>query len=77
MPNYTFYDTNEKKEIVLSMRMSELDTFIETNPHLQQIFTATPLADPTRLGLKKPDGGFRDVLKKVKKAHPRGVVNTW
>jgi hypothetical protein len=35
------------------------------------------IADPTRLGIKKPDSGFRDVLDKVKKAHPRGNVNTW
>ena len=77
MPNYTFYNKKTKKTIDVSMPIAELDTYIEANPHLEYQFSATALADPTRLGLRKPDNGFRDVLNKVKKAHPLGKVNTW
>lgn len=78
MANYTFYDTNTKKEFDISMPISELDTYIENNPHLQQVFSVPYIADPTRLGLKKPDAGFRDVLKRIKKASGRrNTVNTW
>lgn len=60
------------------MPISELDEYKAQNPHLQQLIkTAPAIADPTRLGIKKPDSGFRDVLKKVKKAHVRSTVNTW
>jgi len=78
MANYTFYNTKTNREEDLSMPISELDDFKAQNPHMQQLIkTAPAIADPTRLGIKKPDSGFRDVLKKVKRAHVRSTVNTW
>lgn len=78
MANYTFINTETNREEDLSMPISELDEFKARNPHMQQIIkTAPAIADPTRLGVKKPDSGFRDVLKKVKKAHRGSTVNTW
>ena len=79
MANYTFYDTKKKKEFDIDMPISELDAYKANNPHLQQrIKTAPAIADPTRLGLRKPDAGFRDVLKRVKKASRRkNTINTW
>lgn len=78
MANYTFYNKTTKKESIISMPMSELDSFKEANPHLEQQFTTPNIADPTRLGLHKPDSGFRDVLKRIKSASgKRSTVNTW
>ena len=78
MPNYTFYNKELEEETIISMPMAELDSFLLSNPHLQQVMTATAIADPTRLGMRKPDSGFRDVLKRVKKASGRNnTVNTW
>ena len=59
------------------MPISELDSFKEKNPHLIQQPTVPNIADPSRLGLKKPDAGFRDVLKRIKKASGRrNTINT-
>jgi hypothetical protein len=78
MANYTFYNTKTKKEFDISMPISELDTYKENNPHLQQVLSVPNVADPTRLGLKKPDAGFRDVLKRIKSASGRkSTINTW
>lgn len=79
MANYTFYDSKSKKEFDINMPISELDTYKENNPHLEQLIkTAPSIVDPTRLGIRKPDAGFRDVLKRVKKASGRGnTINTW
>jgi hypothetical protein len=78
MANYTFYNKKTKKESVISMPMSELDLFKVTNPHLEQQVTVPNIADPTRLGLYKPDSGFRDVLKRIKKASgKRSTINTF
>lgn len=77
MANYTFYDPDLDREFDISMPISELDDYKAKNPHLRQVIKTLNVADPTRLGLKKPDSGFRDVLDKVKRAHPRGNVNTW
>lgn len=38
----------------------------------QVILSAPGIGDAIRLGIKKPDAGWNDVLSKVKKAHPRG-----
>jgi putative FmdB family regulatory protein len=43
-----------------------------TNGTITQIIGATAIGDPIRLGVKRPDGGWNDVLSKVKEAHPRG-----
>jgi len=78
MPTYSFLnkETDEEFDIILSM--SELDQYKSDNPHLEQLIKSAPaLADPTRLGLRKPDNGFRDVLKKVKSNHRGAKINTW
>ncbi len=77
MANYTFLDTKTNKEFDISMPISELDDYKANNPHLNQILKALPIADPTRLGIRKPDSGFRDVLKKAKGAHRGSTINTW
>jgi len=79
MANYTFLDTRNNKEFDIDMPISELDTYKAQNPHLEQMIKRAPaLADPSRLGIRKPDGGFRDVLKRIKKASGRSnKINTW
>lgn len=78
MANYTFLNQNTNEEIDISMAISELDDFKANNPHLKQLIkTAPAIGDPTRLGLRKPDSGFRDVLKKAKKAHRGSTINDW
>lgn len=79
MANYTFLDTKTEEEFDMSMPISELDTFKENNPHLQQLIKSAPsIGDAVRLGLRKPDSGFRDVLKRIKKASGRrNTINTW
>jgi hypothetical protein len=78
MANYTFLNTKTKKTEVIGMPMAELDFFKESNPHLEQQITPLAIADPTRLGLRKPDSGFRDVLKKIKRGSgKRNTINTW
>ena len=79
MANYTFYNKTTKKESIISMPISELDSFKEANPHLEQQFTTPNIADPTRLGIHKPDSGFRDVLKRIKSASGKrsNTINTW
>lgn len=78
MATYTFYNRETEEYFDISMPMSELDIYTENNKHLNQIPSMTSIVDPTRLGLRKPDSGFRDVLKRVKKASGRGnTINTF
>ena len=77
MPNYSFRNKDTGEEFVEWMSMSQLDTYLAENQNIQQILTPIAMADPTRLGLHKPDNAFRDRLKEIKKAHRRSTVNTW
>lgn len=78
MPNYTFLDKNTNKEFDVTMSISEHDKYLEENEHIIQIIKSVPLCDPTRVGVTtKPDDGFRDVLRNIKKNNPRSNVNTF
>lgn len=82
MPVYTFKDLNTGDEFTTVMSMTEREEYLKANPHIQQqLISAPALGDSIRLGLKKPDNGFRDRLKEIKKAHSKGftrsTVNTF
>lgn len=66
MPIYTTRDkeTGEVTDIVL--KMSEKEKYLEDHPNLEFIITQAPsLGDAIRLGLKKPDNAWKEVLQKI------------
>lgn len=67
MPNYTFFDTNSNTYVTLTMTISERDAFVNANPHMVQQLSSVGFCDPIRLGIRKPDDTFRDILKQIKK----------
>jgi hypothetical protein len=86
MPTYTFEDTNTGTVFDKIMKISERDLYLKENPNITQRIGRPPaIGDSVRLGLKKPDAGFRDVLSNVKKHHPSSIkkdgaqnkINTW
>ena len=78
MQTYKFLDTNTGKEFDVFMSISERDVYLKNNPNLQQLVNGFPgMADPTRVGLRKPDDGFKDVLKEIKGKHRKSTINTW
>lgn len=74
MPTYQF--KRGKKTWKEFMSISELDQFLKDNPDVEQLVNGAPMIGHTTL-TKKPDSGFRDVLKEVKKKHRGSTVNTW
>lgn len=77
MPTYTFkhIETGDVEDYVI--RMSQLDEFKKDNPELTQVISGGQglVRDS---GNMKPDEGFRDVLKSIKKASGRGEnINTF
>lgn len=78
MPNYTFEDTTTGDQWTAFMTISEKEQYLQQNKHVNQILTPIAFGDSVRLGIRKPDSGFRDVLKEIKKSHPRSKgVNTF
>lgn len=77
MPSYTFLNTESGEVFTTIMSIAEREDYLKANPHIQQqLISAPALGDSIRLGLKKPDNGFRDRLKEIKKAHSRGITRS-
>jgi hypothetical protein len=77
LPQYNFKNLNTGEEWTDIMSNSEREEFLSKNPQVQQQLTSAPaLGDSIRLGLRKPDNGFRDRLKEIKKAHSRGLTRS-
>ena len=76
MPTYQFQDSNTGELIEKVMKISELDQFKKDNPHLIRVFegTSVGIGDPVRLGIRKNDDGWREVLNKVAERTPGGKV---
>ena len=65
MPTYTFRNKDTSEEFDKIMRLSDRQPFLDQNPHLEQILGPTAMGDPVRLGLRRTDDGFREVLSKI------------
>ena len=77
MPSYTFLNTESGEMVTTIMSIAEREEYLKANPHIQQqLISAPALGDSIRLGLKKPDNGFRDRLKEIKKHHSRGITRS-
>lgn len=66
MPTYQFKDqqTGEYKEFF--MKISDLDDFKKNNPQLIQVHvTPFEIGDTVRMGMRKPDQNFRELLKHI------------
>lgn len=75
MPTYSIRNKITGDEFELFMKISELDTFKEENPHLETFPTGAPaIGDPFRLGRMKPSDNFCDRLKEIKKTHAHSTI---
>lgn len=66
MPMYEFLNENTGLVEDHLVKMSELFNFTQDNPHLSKtVRTAPAIGDSVRLGIKKNDAGWREVLQRV------------
>ena len=76
MPTYSFRNENTLEEFEQIMSNSDRELFLEENPHIKQTFKRFPgVVDSVRVGVRRPDDNFRDVLKKAKNAHKYNTIN--
>jgi hypothetical protein len=78
MPLYTIMNTQTDELFEVNMKYDDFQNHLSENSHLKQVFTKFPaIGDPIRLGKRRPDDGFRDVLKNVSNHHKKNVINSW
>lgn len=75
MPTYNFI--NEKGDVeVHTLKMSELDSFKESNTHLKQTLTVGTIIGARSTSSGSLPEGFKDRLRDMKSKHPRaGGIN--
>jgi hypothetical protein len=70
MPTYTFLNTKTEEVFDKFMSMNDKETYLESNPDLISIISAAPaIGDSVRLGVRKPDSGFNEVLSRIHSAN--------
>lgn len=78
MPIYSMQNTETDEIFELNIKYSELETYLQENPTIKQIFTRFPgYCDSVRMGVRRVDDGFKDVLTKAKTAHKHSTVNNF
>lgn len=75
MPFYNFLNNETGEEFEEFMSISALDEYLKNNKHLTQLISGAPTIHSGR-GMKKPDDGFRDLLKDMKKQHSQGITKS-
>lgn len=75
MPTYKFLNNDTGEEFEEFMTISALDEYLKNNPHLTQLINGAPMIHSGR-GMKKPDDGFKDLLKDMKKKHSGGITKS-
>jgi hypothetical protein len=80
MPTYRFLNNETGEEFEEFMTISALDDYLKENSNLTQLVNGAPMIASGR-GIGKPDQGFRDLLKDMKKKHSKGIsrstINTF
>jgi hypothetical protein len=74
MPIYTFLNLESKEIETHNFSMSSYDEFTKNNPQLQRYHEpgiSATIGDSVRLGIRKPDNGFKEVLSKIASANYR------
>jgi hypothetical protein len=75
MPTYNFLNNDTGEEYQEFMSISALEQYLKDNPNVTQLVSGAPLIHSGR-GLSKPDQGFRDLLKDMKKKHSQGLTRS-
>lgn len=74
MPLYTIKDTKTGHQEVVNMAYSELERFLKLNPNKSHVLSAPRIVTGVA-GQRRPDEGFRDILRNIKKNNRRSTMN--
>lgn len=76
MPTYVIRNKETQEVFETTMKMVELDSYLEKNPTLERYHdgVAPPIGDPVRLGIRKIDGGMKETLQKIKSANRGSTI---
>jgi hypothetical protein len=65
MPTYTFLNKETGEVFDKLMSYSSRQEYLEQNPNLEIVMGAPAMGDSVRLGIRRTDDGFREVLSRI------------
>jgi len=74
MPLYTFYNKKTKKEHTDMMTISEMETYLEQNPHINQVPKGLNIVAGVSGLSYRQDGGWKDNLSRIAEAHHKSEL---
>jgi hypothetical protein len=76
MPLYEFKNKETGELIEKFMSFSSREEYLEQNPNMEVVISGgNPLIDPVRLGIKRPDAGFKEVLQRIHEKTAGSTLN--
>ena len=74
MPIYTFYNKRTKKEFDEMMTISEMESYLKKNKHINQVIKGLNIVASVGSRTGKTDSGWKDTLSKIAEAHPQSPL---
>ena len=76
MPLYEFKNKETGELLEKFMSFSAREDYLEQNPNMEVVISGgNPLIDPVRLGIKRPDAGFKEVLQRIHEKTAGSTLN--
>ena len=76
MPLYEFRNKETGEVIEKFMSVSSREEFLKENPNVEPVISGgNAFIDPVRLGVRKPDQGFKEVLQRIHEKTPGSQLN--
>ena len=76
MPIYQYKNEETGEVSDKFMSISDMEQFEIDNPHMKKMIQPVAFGDSARLGVRKTDDNFNDLLKTIKKGSPGSDINT-
>jgi hypothetical protein len=66
MPLYEFRNRETNEVIEKFMSMSSREEYLKENPEMEVVISGgSAFIDPVRMGIRRPDQGFKEVLQRI------------
>lgn len=75
MPLYDFKNKDTGEIFEKFMSISAKEEYLKENPNIESMLGMNALIDPVRLGIRKADNGFKEVLQRIHEKTPGSTLN--
>lgn len=75
MPLYDFRNKDTGEVFEKFMSISAKEDYLKDNPNIESMLGMNALIDPVRLGVRRADNGFKEVLQRIHEKTPGSQLN--